>query len=201
MSVLCYYLHFTISLGAYPAFLEKIYINNKTFSFSCRYSSEFRGVFGLHTEPNFHRWENISAERQRYFERYIRCSRELRNIFRCRRELRVIYIYRKSVDRIFCSVGVCFDVFSAAAAQSEQLIQPSVNIARRYCRSPRVARISITARIALANAVIDIAVISDRGRNYRRLYRILNSRRYSNQSNYLPQHNKKHHSRKRDNHR
>lgn len=63
MSVLCCYLHFTTSLGAYPAFLEKIYINNKTFSFSCGYSSEFRRVLGLYAEPNFHRREDISAKR------------------------------------------------------------------------------------------------------------------------------------------
>ena len=130
MSALCCYLHFTILLGAYPAFLGIIYINNKTFSFSCGYSLELGGIFGLHAEPNFHRRQNISAERQRNFERYIRGRRELRDISRCRRELRVIHIHGKSVDCIFRSVRVSLDVLSAAAVQSEQLIQPSVNVAR-----------------------------------------------------------------------
>lgn len=68
MSVLCCYLHFTTPHRTNPAVFGKIYINNKTFYFSCGYLSEFRGVLGLHTEPYFHRRKHISAERQRNFE-------------------------------------------------------------------------------------------------------------------------------------
>ena len=49
MSVLCCYLHFTISGKIYPVKKTVFYGNDKTFSFSCGYSSEFRCVFGLHT--------------------------------------------------------------------------------------------------------------------------------------------------------
>lgn len=62
MSVLCCYLHFTISGKIYPVKKTVFYGNDKTFSFSCGYSSEFRCVLGLHTEPDLHRREDISAE-------------------------------------------------------------------------------------------------------------------------------------------
>ena len=145
MSVFCCYLHFTILEKNYPVKNAVFYRYNKTFSFSCGYSSEFRRIFGFHAQLYFHRRQHISAERQRHLKRYIRGRGELRNISRCRCELRIIHIDGKPINSEFRTVRIAFNVLTAAALQSEQLIQPSVNIARRNRRFPRVTREPIPA--------------------------------------------------------